>query len=60
MEVKFDAEMIEIGLLKRDESKARTGKMIFSQSQSEGWRVAPVVTALQVRKMATKTSLGLG
>lgn len=30
---KFDAEMIEIGLLKRDESKSRTGKMIFSQSQ---------------------------
>jgi len=35
--VKFDAEMIESGLLKREEVKSRTGKMIFSQDeQSQG------------------------
>ncbi|CAJ1351178.1 unnamed protein product [Effrenium voratum] len=35
--VKFDAEMVEIGLLKRDETKARTGKLIFTaEGQGQG------------------------
>ncbi|CAK9086078.1 unnamed protein product [Durusdinium trenchii] len=33
---KFDAEMIEMGVLKRDENRSRTGKMIFSQSPEAG------------------------
>ncbi|CAE7430250.1 EIF2AK4 [Symbiodinium microadriaticum] len=31
--VKFDAEMVECGVLKRDEVKSRSGKLIFMQGQ---------------------------
>jgi len=34
--VKFEAEMVEKGVLKREEQKARTGRMFFMEAKDSG------------------------